>query len=78
VQRDAHDGADVYEARQVGGNEIVEGARDGGQIRLDPANPRFGYASASAALRSTSASSVRSHVNVGSRRPKCPYAAVFW
>ncbi len=78
MQRDAHYGADPYEARQVGGNEIVERARDGGEIRLDPADPRFGYASASAALRSTSASSVRSQVNAGSRRPKCPYAAVFW
>jgi len=78
VQRRTHDGADAHETSEVGRNQIVEGARDGGQIWLDPADPRFGYASASAALRSTSASSVRSHVNVGSRRPKCPYAAVFW
>ncbi len=60
------------------GDEVVERARDRGDVGLDPADPRFGYASASAALRRTSASSVRSHVNVGSRRPKCPYAAVFW
>ena len=78
MQRDAHDGPDPHDAGGVLGNEVVERARDGGEIRLDPADPRFGYASASAALRSTSASSVRSHVNVGSRRPKCPYAAVFW
>ena len=78
VERYAHDRADAHETCDVGRNQIVKGARDGGQIRLDPADPRFGYASASAALRSTSASSVRSHVNVGSRLPKCPYAAVFW
>jgi hypothetical protein len=78
VQRDAHDGPDPHDVDGVVGDEVVEGARDGGQIRLDPADARFVYASASAALRSTSASSVRSQVNVGSRRPKCPYAAVFW
>ena len=78
VQRDAHDGADPHDAGDAVRDEVVEGARDRGEIRLDPADPRFDYASASAALRSTSASSVRSHVNVGSRRPKCPYAAVFW
>jgi hypothetical protein len=78
VQRDAHDGPDPDDAGGFLGDEVVERARDGGQIRLDPADARFGYASASAALRSTSASSVRSHVNVGSRRPKWPYAAVFW
>ena len=78
MERDAHDRADAYHAGDVFGNEVVERARDSGQIRLNPADPRFGYARASAALRSTSASSVRSHVNVGSRRPKCPYAAVFW
>ena len=78
MQGDANDGADAHATRHVGGNEVVEGARDGREIRLDPADPRSGYARASAALRNTSASSVRSHVNVGSRRPKCPYAAVFW
>ena len=78
MQRDAHDGPDPDDTGNVLGDEVIERARDGREIRLDPADPRFGYASASAALRSTSASSVRSHVNVGSRRPKCPYAAVFW
>ena len=78
MKRHADDGSDAHEAGEVVGNEIVERARNGGQIRLDPADPRFGYARASAALRSTSASSVRSHENAGSRRPKCPYAAVFW
>ena len=78
MQGDADDRADAHEAGEVGGNEVVERARDSGQIGLDPADARFCYARASAALRSTSASSVRSHVNVGSRRPKCPYAAVFW
>ena len=78
MQRDPDNGADAHDVDGVLGDEVVERARDGGEIRLDPADPMSGYASASAALRSTSASSVRSHMNVGSRRPKCPYAAVFW
>ena len=78
MEWNAHDRPDAHQVGGVFRDEVVERARDGREIRLDPADTRFGYASASAALRSTSASSVRSHVNVGSRRPKCPYAAVFW
>jgi hypothetical protein len=79
MQRHAHDRPDLDELGVLLGNQVVEGAPYGGQIGLNPADPRwFGYASASAAVRSASASSVRSQVKLGSRRPKCPYAAVFW
>ncbi len=70
MQRDARDGPDAYELGRVLGNEVVEGAPDRGEIGLDSADPQLAYASASAALRSTSASSVRSQLKVGSDRPK--------
>ena len=43
VQRDAHDGPDPRPMpASVVGHEVVEGARDSGEIRPDPADPRFG------------------------------------
>ena len=79
MQWHPHDRSDFEVTSRVVGDEVVERAPDRRQIGMNPADPRcFGYASASAALRNSAASSVRSHVKVGSRRPKCPYAAVFW
>ena len=76
VQGDADDGPDVDRAVQVGWDEVVEGAIDGRDVGDDAVDApwcgrvRGAQASDSAALRSCSAWSARSQVNVGSSRPK--------
>jgi hypothetical protein len=86
VQRYTHDCPHEDLRDEFVGHEVVEGAVDGRDVRDDPTDRRralavagargWSQASASAALRNASAWSVCSHVNVGSGRPKCPYAAV--
>ena len=83
VERHAHDRADAQgRARRAGErirDRVVELARDGGQVGMDPDDApvvrtrpdRVPYRLAAAARRA-SAAPVCSHVNVGSARPKWP------
>ncbi len=81
MQRHAHDGADANRRLGAGGNEVVEGALDRGDVGLDPtdalplpARPGTGarYVSDSAAPRSASTSLVASQLKSFSGRPKWP------
>ncbi len=80
VERHPHDRADAHVRRQPVRERVVERAMDCGNVRLDATNPRvrrssitaLAYASAFAALPSSSDASVRSQVKSRSDRPKCP------